>query len=210
MLLHYLSLVYFYQHIFPFCCLYLCTDVVSQRTCPPARRPPGPRQPSHSPPQSAGYQELGTLVVAWGPGWMATRKPPTPNGGRGVSYQTGHPFSRPAGFVLPEGEVLFSFVGYQCLMLQIWGGTQLHLTRLRGTGRARKASSLSAPCSALSSALCSRVHCPSICLGSAEQGACEQPDTSGLQRDPFFSATCTGAVTCTLPCIVPLAHEGDS
>lgn len=90
------------------------------------------------------------------------------------------------------------------------GGTQLHLTRLRGTGRARKASSLSAPCSALSSALCSRVHCPSICLGSAEQGACEQPDTSGLQWDPFFSATCTGAVICTLPCIVPLAHEGDS
>lgn len=76
MLLHYLSLLYFYQHIFPFCCLYLCTDVcckarVHLHTGRQAPASPSQPTPKHRVP---GDGDTG--------GGVAMRKPSMPNGGR--------------------------------------------------------------------------------------------------------------------------------
>lgn len=97
-------------------------------------------------------------------------------------------------FPRPEGEVFLSHVGYRCLMLQIRGNTA-GSNQAEGEREGKESVPLSAPHSALSS-LCSGAHCLSIRLGFAERGACEHPDTPGLQRDPLLSA---GAIAASCP-----------
>lgn len=100
-------------------------------------------------------------------------------------------------FPRPEGEVSLSHVGYRCLMLQIRRNTA-GSNQAAGEREGKESVPLSAPHSALSS-LCSGAHCLSIHLGSAERGACEHPDTPGLQRDPLLSATHSGAIAASCP-----------
>lgn len=66
LLLHYFGPLYFYQLIFPFCCLYLCIDAYCKaHLCPPA-----PNSPGTAHPKARGHQWWHRAL-----GRTATREP---------------------------------------------------------------------------------------------------------------------------------------
>lgn len=148
MVLRYLSLVYFYQHIFPFCCLYLCTDVY--------RRTRAHLRARHRAPGSPGTVAQGTrswrhrcrrgAPVGW-PGEGC----PHQMGAEGCHIEQDTPFPGLQVLCCPRERSCFPVWGISVRCCRS-GRTQLCPVQAEGDGEDKE--SIPLICSPLSTVMC--------------------------------------------------------